>query len=280
MGRAPSAPLGARAVTLAGVGHARILVEAPTGEGSSVGWRCGAARHTRKEHQLALPELPTSFASTRESLRALACYVISPARKARTGRIGLRPTGDGFGTPPFEDGSRLRVSGDQLVQDPKGAVTISTLPAAAAFVGVELSADPGVGHDLPPYEPGGTLVVDRDASLVLGTWYAFSQQVLDELRNAWSAGTIGEAQLWPEHFDLAVTIELAEAAKVNVGFSPGDSFSSEPYAYVGPHHTEGLLGPFWNAPFGAYLPYGPLRAAEDSAALALGFVMEGLTALS
>lgn len=225
---------------------------------------------------MALPALPPSLPSTREALRTLACYVISPARKARTGRIGLRPTGDGFGTPPFEDGSRLLVEGDRLVRAPGDSIPITTLAAAAEFVGVELSPEPGVGHDLPPYRPEEALDVDREASLALGAWYAFGQDALDRLREEWTSGTISDAQLWPEHFDLAVTVEVEGGAKANVGFSPGDTFSPEPYAYVGPYDTAGLGGGYWNAPFGSYLPY----ARIDSGATALAFVRRGLEALA
>jgi hypothetical protein len=64
-------------------------------------------------------------------LWTLACYVIAPERKARTGRIGLRPTGDGFGTPPFEDGSRVVVRGDRLARVPGEAVPIDPTGRAA-----------------------------------------------------------------------------------------------------------------------------------------------------
>lgn len=222
---------------------------------------------------MALPALPAEFVSTRESLRALACYVVGPARKARIGRIGLRPVGGGFGTPPFDDGTRLVVRGDELAFDPGDAARITTLRAAAEFAGVELSPDPAVGHDLPPYQPDVPLAVDRGASLLLGRWYAFGQRVLDDLAASWTAATISEAQLWPEHFDLAVTVELDDGRKVNVGFSPGDTFSADPYAYVGPHDTGALEGDYWNAPFGAFLPYE--RLTSDAAALA--FVVDGLT---
>lgn len=222
---------------------------------------------------MALPALPDQFASTRESLRALACYVVGPARKARTRRIGLRPVGEGFGTPPFDDGTRLVVRGDELAFDPGDAARISTVRAAAEFVGVELSPDPGVGHDLPPYKPDAPLAVDRGASLLLGRWYAFGQRVVDNLAATRTTGTISEAQLWPEHFDVAVTVELDDGRGVNVGFSPGDTFSADPYAYVGPHDTTGLEGDYWNAPFGAFLPYRQLT----SEAAALDFVVDGLT---
>src|SRR3954470_14735106 len=154
-----------------------------------------------------LTPLPAAFATTRDGLHALACYAISPARKVRTGRIGLRPTGDGFGTPPFDDGSRIVVSGDHLQWDPRPAIRIETVRSGAAFLGIEPQPDPGVGHDLPPYDPDATLLVDPEASLALGAWYALGQEALDRIPSELDAA-VGEAQLWPEHFDLAVTIEL------------------------------------------------------------------------
>ena len=48
------------------------------------------------------------------------------------------------------------------------------------------------------------------------------------------------------------------AAQVNLGFSPGDAFSDDPYVYVGPW---GPARPgddgYWNAPFGAALSRSP-----------------------
>jgi hypothetical protein len=200
-----------------------------------------------------------------------------PGPQGAHGRIGLRPFGEGFGTPAFDDGTRIVVRGDHLGFDPGEATPISTVRDGAAFVGLALSSDPGVGHDLPPYAPDEALTVDREASLTLGRWYAFGQSVLDGLASEWSAETVGEAQIWPEHFDLALTVDLDDGAgKVNVGFSPGDSFSPEPYAYVGPHDTTGLGPPYWNAPFGAVLPYPALGTEQD----ALAFVLEGLTRLT
>lgn len=227
----------------------------------------------------ALGPLPPTFAATREALRSLACYVIAPARKASTGRIGLRPIPGGFGTPFFDDGSRLVVRGVEVGREPGTAATITTLRAAAALVGLELSGDPGVGHDLPPYEPDADLAVDRDASTALGAWYAFGGLVLDRLPARVLAGTVGSAQLWPEHFDLAVTVDVASGARANVGFSPGDGFEAEPYVYVGPVGAEPTDDPYWNAPFGAFLPYADLAASSDPAGAALGFVGEGLARL-
>ena len=172
------------------------------------------------------------------------------------------------------------VRGDWLAREPGEALPITTLREAASFLGLELSSDPGVGHDLPPFAPDTDLRVDAAASVALGAWYAFGHGALERLADATMAGdegvSVSEAQLWPEHFDLALTVELAGGRKVNVGFSPGDSFSAEPYAYVGPHDTGSLDDPFWNAAFGAYVTYDDLRRQPDAAAAADAFIARGL----
>lgn len=224
------------------------------------------------ERAMTLPPLDARYPETREALRSLACYVISPARKRVTGRIGLRPFGAGFATPPFDDGSRIAVAGDQLARVPGAAVPITTLRAGADFLDLSLTADPGVGSDLPTYEPDANLPVDAGASLALGDWYRFGQEAFDHLAGV-SSATVTEAQIWPEHFDLAVTAQLATGESVNVGFSPGDGFHADPYLYVGPHAFEGFTDAFWNAPFGAYLPYEELRHSEEAA---LAFIGTGL----
>lgn len=218
---------------------------------------------------------PDSFRATRDSLRALACYVIAPFRKARMGRIGLRPTGDGFGTPAFDDGTRVIVRGDRLLVEPERSTPITTLRAAAAFVGVDLSDDPGVGRDIPPFTPHADLAVDASASLALGAWYRFGQRQLDRLDGADLADDVSDMQLWPEHFDLAVTVDLAAGA-TTIGFSPGDAYEPEPYVYVGPHDREGLAGSYWNAPFGAILTHTQLRSTRDADDLAAAFIENGL----
>ena len=77
-------------------------------------------------------------------------------------------------------------------------------------------------------------------------------------------------QLWPEHFDLGCNID-----GVNFGASPGDGYSPEPYIYVGPWNSDGLGGEYWNAPFGAVLPYGELLGAGDQRQAALAFLRRG-----
>jgi hypothetical protein len=233
----------------------------------------------RKTFVVDLDPLPATFVPTRESLRALACYVISPARKARTGHISLEPSGHGLGTPPFGDGTRIAVCGARLLFGGE-SIAITTLRAASTFIGVELSGDPGVGHDLPPFAPDGDLAVDASASLALGNWYAFAAMCLDALRNTVSIGTVSAAQIWPEHFDCAVTVDLVGGSRVNVGMSPGDARHPDPYAYVAPPDVSQLSGEFWNAPFGALLGYPELRESETPIDAVLRFTNRGLGLLA
>jgi hypothetical protein len=226
--------------------------------------------------------LPPTFTATREALRAVACYVLGPARKARTGRIALTPVPGGIGTPPFDDGSWIGVRGDQLVVEPgPGGAPLTTLRAAAEAIGRPLDPDPGVGHDLPPFEPDAPLAVDAVASAALAEWYAFGATVFLALgarhTDRWRAGP---AQLWPEHFDLALVLEDGDGHQVNVGASPGDGTIDEPYVYVGPWDRS-VLGsdPFWNAPFGAVLRRGDLGLGAAAPIDAGAFIDDALKRL-
>ena len=232
-----------------------------------------------------LEPLPETFLPTREALRTLACYVIAPACKARTGRIGLRPTGDGFGTPPFDDGTRVVVRGHHLVREPGLDIPIATVRAAAEALGVELSRDPGVGHDLPPLEPDTPLAVDAEASYALGRWYAFGDRVLGEQHETLLSsgrGTASEIQLWPEHFDLAFDWGADETNRVGLGASPGDTYQADPYLYASPWVKEAMTAEehFWNAPFGAVVPYSDLVSAPDPVAVARDFYEEAIRRLA
>jgi hypothetical protein len=192
-----------------------------------------------------------------------------------TGHIGLRAVGEGFGTPPFEDGTRIVVREDMLVREPGDWIQITTTRAAAEFLGIELSVDPGVGRDLPPYSPDAELRVDKNASLVLGRWYALGAGFLAELETVLEPGdSMSEPQLWPEHFDLAISVILENQVKVNLGFSPGDRFSAEPYMYIGPQDLGGVSGQYWNAPFGAYLPYRESERVFDFVRHGFGLLRE------
>jgi hypothetical protein len=58
-----------------------------------------------------LPEAPPRLVPTRRALHRLAEQVVSPARRAANGKIGLRFTRGGFGTPFFGADQQVRVQG-------------------------------------------------------------------------------------------------------------------------------------------------------------------------
>jgi hypothetical protein len=213
-----------------------------------------------------------SLVETRESLHALAEHVLAPARYAVTGRIGLRAMAGGFGTPPFPgpDGRDRQVferdaaihvrDGDDVV----ASSPITTLRAAANFVGVVPGAPAEVYTPATPLDLDRTLAIDRGADQAIADWFALANEALHQLVSLASDAPPSEIQLWPEHFDLATTID-----KVNYGASPGDTDHPEPYLYVGPFDPR--EGPFWNEPFGASLG----RDRVNDVAAALGFWLEG-----
>lgn len=227
-----------------------------------------------------LGPLPADARETWESLRRLAVYVLAPARRAVNGKIGLRWTMGGFGTPFFGRDEQLRVAGADLIRqrrDGAQAEPVTSLAAAAAFAGVDLSEDPGVGRDLPGLgDPESPLPLDVAASVVYGDWFGFAASVLEQLRFELRqlGATVSRVQLWPEHFDMAFDNSTA-----NFGCSPGDIEHPEPYLYVGPWKRDGLDDEFWNESFGAVLPYSELLAAPDQRGLVLAFLRRGAALL-
>ena len=126
---------------------------------------------------------PGSLVMTRRSLHRLAERVMSAARSHANGKIGLRYTYRGFGTPFFGADVQVRVVGAELIVHERGVerrAPISTLDAAADHVGrdelpddVELGAEP--------------LAVDPRAAVFLGDLYGFAASVLEELRAGFDA---------------------------------------------------------------------------------------------
>jgi hypothetical protein len=206
---------------------------------------------------------------TREALHAVAEHVLAPARHRATGRIGLRVVPGGFGTPVF-DGSdgldrQVIVRGVDLVVregDDERTMPIDTVGTAAAFVGIAPGADPAVYRPVTPLEPDAPLRMDPGAVAAIVDWFTLGNEALHQFRS--TIGDSSEIQLWPEHFDLALTVD-----RVNYGASPGDAEHPEPYLYVGPF--EPRSGDFWNEPFGA----SRSRDRVADVAAALGFLLEG-----
>lgn len=223
-------------------------------------------------NRLAAP--PPALVSTRRALHKLAERVISPARQRVNGKIGLRYTRGGFGTPFFGAECQIRVAGTSVyVQDARGErqAPITMLADAAALVGIA-----PIGGDEP-------LAVDEDAARFLGDWYGFAASVLEELRcGAVSAFDPSRVQLWPEHFDLAVELGLQDAdARAAFGCSPGDDEHPEPYIYVAPWVAP-PPGDLWQAVAfaGAELALTDLLDAADQREAALEFFRVRLAALA
>ena len=213
-----------------------------------------------------------TFIRTRHSMQTVAEHVLSAALHAATGRIGLRRTPGGFGTPPFPspDGERhVRVSGsDLVVTDDRGerAMPISTVRELAAFAGTEPGAPTDVYTPTTPLELDAALEVDEAAARRLADWYELVEVALARFRDELADRDPSIAQLWPEHFDLALTVD-----GVNYGGSPGDGGIAGPYLYVGPHELPPPAGDYWNESFGASL------TADDSTTVdaALAFFRRG-----
>jgi hypothetical protein len=235
--------------------------------------------------------VPSSYSATRDALRRIAAHVLARAQFASIGRIGLRATPGGFGTVQFgAERTRLRISGALLVRetgDPSGIRAVplahTTLTQLADFAAVDLSEEFSVGHDTPPLgDVDAAIDIDGAAVAVMGEWYALTARALDATVAAHGdAGAATVAQLWPEHFDLALDLAYDPTApgehRVNLGGAPGDAFHAEPYLYVGPWTSDRPGDPeFWNAPFGAFLPYDEVMTAHDPLLEAISFFEHGV----
>jgi hypothetical protein len=228
-----------------------------------------------------LEPLGPHFVTTREELHRVAEELVAPARKPHN-EIALKATPPGFGTPvfPFEgkdwqvrvEGATLRViEGD----DDRALQPLTSLAAGAELIGEAMFPD-GAPTDTDPLE------IDEGDAFRIGAWFELADSVLEELRAQWSGAGPSEANLWPEHFDLAIEAgDEAAGHRANYGFSPGDVDHDEPYLYVGPWDAE-VTGDIWNAQgfTGAEISYSELAATDDPRATALGFCRVRESALS
>lgn len=236
---------------------------------------------------MTLSPLPASFAETRGALHQIAFFAMAPARYKAMGRMGLKATPGGFGTPEF-DGRVARVEGEFLVYEKDGNLAtqqITTVRAAAEFFGVEYEVEWFEDfHDpLEPVDPDKSLEIDRDAAVALGNWFSFGFDVLNRLREHGQEGDdVTEVQLWPEHFDPATELgDQEKGQRASYGASPGDSSNSEPYLFVASWSDIDRSNEYWNNESfnGASLGYKELISAQDPAELAQEFLLEGYRVL-
>lgn len=219
-----------------------------------------------------LESLPAEFPATTASLHALAEHVLCPVRHAATGRIGLRWTLGGFGTPYLPTDRQVRVERGDLVDGDRRSRP-ATLGEAARFLGIDGGAPTDLFQPSSPWRPDQPLTLDPVAATALGDWFGFATSVLEQLRaDIGPEGAGARIQLWPEHFDIAVSLG-GDGHQANYGASAGDATHPGPYLYVGPWSAR--AGPFWTEPFGASLPYDTLLATSDQRGAALEFLRRG-----
>jgi hypothetical protein len=225
------------------------------------------------------------FHATRASWHRLAEHVLAPARYRATGRIGLRATAGGVGTPEFPSPTggeeQLRIAGAELVFARDGSTRsapITTVGEAAAIAGIAPGAPAEVYTPSTPLEPDAPLTVDPVAAALLGAWYSFADAALGLLHATVPPDdTPSIVQLWPEHFDLAADLGAeARGARGTFGASPGDAAHAEPYLYV-THWADTPDDPYWSDPAfpGASLAYAALSASHDPVRVAVNFFRRG-----
>ena len=234
-----------------------------------------------------LAPLAADFAVTRDALHQLAFFAVAPKRYLAAGRLGLRATGAGFGTPPFADGEQVVVEGSELAWQRGGDRTtapITTVLDAASFLEipyeVEWFAD---FHDpLRPADPSALLEVSEEASRQLGRWFEFATEALERARRTDGAEEVSEVQLWPEHFDASMEMGSQKGQRASYGGSPGDGNHGEPYLYVAAWGEIDRNDAFWNDEHfnGASLGYSELVASGDPQEAALEFLVRGYRTLT
>jgi hypothetical protein len=114
-----------------------------------------------------LGTLPDWFVETVGVLHAVAEHVIAPARHAVTGKIGLRFTRGGFGTPFFRGDRQVRMEGPLLVLDDgvsSASQPLTTLLDAARLVGIGPGRGTGVYRPSTPWDTSVALYADPDAA--------------------------------------------------------------------------------------------------------------------
>ncbi len=242
------------------------------------------AEPTQTSSTPQLGDLPEGLVAQRDALHRLATYVIGPARYQQTERFGLRATEGGFGTPEFgEPPMRVRVTKNELVVEQDGNVRtapITSLQAAAEFIGSTVDLETAAEHDSPPPGDLGTdLGVTEAVVDTLAAWWALGTDALEQVRADDASVDASIVQLWPGHFDTAIEVG-DENRRASYGASPGDGTSDEPYLYVSVWWPDRLAmdeNSYWNADgfVGSRLTYSQLSQTDDPRQAAADFFRQG-----
>ena len=209
------------------------------------------------------PEALDALTTTRRTLHGIAEHILAGYERSVNDWIHLSVTDSGRRTqrvPADPEMLELKVDSSgaaTLVRHPDGR----TVPVRGRLG--DLAADLGVDFGLPdpPYPPASGCDADHEAALdaaalgILVRSWRDGDAALRRFAAAHGGTQPPEPVVWPEHFDVGITIE-----DVNYGVSPGDEHINEPYAYVGPPRPRS--GPFWNKPFGAARPLRELPDAD------------------
>ncbi len=239
-----------------------------------------------------LTELPDGYETGRRALHQVAFFAVAPKRYSATGKLGLRYTHRGFGTPFFQgpDGGdeQVRVEGDLIVHQTAEVVrteAITTPGAAARFLELEYR-DVWFDdfHDpLEPVGPDTVLTVEPLVADAIGAWFGFATHLLELARRTPEATEVSRVQLWPEHFDPAFEMAPSEDdSRASYGASAGDSAHPEPYFYIAAWGSIDRSDPFWNDTTfnGASLGYRALLDSDDPYATSLAFMHNGYRKLT
>ncbi|MGI9623138.1 MAG: hypothetical protein ACR2PK_09910 [Acidimicrobiales bacterium] len=229
-----------------------------------------------------LPPVPPDYVSSRNDFHRVAYGVLSNTRKAANGKIGLRYTRRGFGTPFFGDDEQIRVEGNQLVVQRGGSAIseqLTTLARAASVAGTVASPEQAEHDTVELGDTERVLDVREDVGLFLGDWFGFATAVLEQTRLiAAVEDDVTRVQIWPGHFDPAIEMGSAEAGqRATYGASPGDQSHPEPYLYVAAWDDLDTSHMHWNSEHfsGALLSYEKLCSRTDQHELALDFFRVG-----
>jgi hypothetical protein len=178
------------------------------------------------------------FPATRRTLHGVAELLLAGPQHEASGTIMLRAVTGGFATTRAPD---IRVDGTVVVAGDRRALIDGR---TARQLGDELGVVPGaLSHVYPDGSGVGlddVLQVDPAAADRIARAYELGDRALRALSDRTPV-------LWPEHFDLGITLD---AERLNLGVSPGDSAVGVPYMYVGPWEPP-PADAFWNQPFGA-----------------------------